>query len=506
PVAAVQVESQILAALMSAIESGKDVPEGSLSSTVTIFSCVKSYIRTLAHRLETERLSEFLRSTPLLTVDPAWLTETLRSDLIVHRQSAKSRQLLLDALCANRRSFLVGSYAGDLTPAETERLNLLLEKDPTFTDIIRRRLAERVDALLPEIRGAVAQSQYAENFGHLESLTVLPDVLLSEIHSTQGALPSSVDAALTFLNRGDILVPDFPDDLLDEAILLLLQRIHNLISVAQAALTRQLELVKDIESSQQETLRRDMAAGAMQHAMQNDWFLQFQGRWSEAVSKAPTAYTQMTAPARDAINVAFFRLYEDALQEQMRTMETRLVEQAQIGSVAGPVAPPPQVGEEAQIAALLEGVVAPPVESVLPSPPASPVQGMIPDVLMVLSGELADRCEVSLSIPAFEVSVAFTVEIADADAAASSLFLQIRPYMAQLARYAQSRWKDRPWRFGRRHSGESPEVTVHLQIESREVRHRTIHLLQRFLEAELGTRGNQLEPPTDVTLAFDVLL
>jgi len=502
---AAELETQVLDALDAGLAglSPEDATTGVPLPVYPVFATAKAYVRQKAETIEAERFAGFLGETPLLDVDAGYLMKTIQSDLAAHRTREAGRRLLLSGLATSRRPLVAAAYTGkDAGNATTTHFSTLLEGESPPAAVFKSRLADGLDALLPVVRGTLADAQYAAaGLTTLDALDILPDVLVSEVHVTRGALPQTLVVALAFLERGGISGAAggvLPDGLLEETAARALARVNALVAAADRAINGQLDLLRGLESERLDALKADVAAGRPQEEIREEWEQALRQRWGTLAATQESPYAALTPPALEALNKTLRQLYDSLLQEHMEDIENLLVQQAEdtvVPEVADPAAadavesePPPEA-EETTI---------PPPESaaeVEEKPEADAGGGAssggemegaaerpMPDILLVLSGDAADRCEAVLTIAGERIRFDQALEVADPQASADVLFARMEPFLAALRENAVTRSRESRGLFGLRRRAAQPSISVHVVVESNAVRHRMSLLLKRRIE------------------------
>ena len=475
-----------------------------------LFSVVRQYAHKRAIALEAERFGAFLQATPLLEISSDYLSDAIETNTVAHIRTGESRQLFIDALTALKRPAVAAGYGGGKkTPATTHFAKLLAGGTPPAS-VFEKRIADGLDALLPKVRGALADAQYALTFSTLDSVGLLPDTLLAEIHDNRGALPETLEAALAFLRRGGIEPVDgvLPASLLEETAGRVLGHIGGLVKAGYTAVTGQLDLLRELERERLDSLRADVASGRTLNAIRKDWEDLFLQRWQPLADAAASPYAGLTKPALDALNKTLRQLYDSVLQDQMNEMVKTLERQAKtepsppvpVTETASSAESPPEAEETAaaRVDSAAQAAEDPSAAGGSGEPAAagglSGTDGRpMPDVLLVLSDADADRCKAVLTIAGVQDPVELMLAAADAGAAADALFAAMEPHLGALLDSAMERAGSgrRRFHWGRRQA--DPGLSVHIVVEGNAVRHRTSLLLKRRIDAEItrlqGERG-----------------
>ncbi len=504
----VRMAAALEAAVLASLEAGlaelpaEDITTGVPLPVYPAFATVKNHIRQKSGLIEAERFAGFLGKTPLLDIDAGELTQMIQSDPAAHRTVKASRDRLLSELAQSRRPVVAAAYAGKDTGAEaaTAHFSSLLEDKAQPATVFHARLADELDALLPTVRGTLADAQYATaGFSTLDTLETLPDVLLNEVHETRGKEQKSLDAALLFLERGGISGAEggvVPENLLEEAESRVLARVNGLVSTASRTINGQLDLLRELESGKLEGLKADVAAGRQQKEIFKEWEQALQQRWQAMVDKQASPYASLTPPVLVALDKSVRQLYDSVLQKQMKEIEKQLLKQAEATVEPSPTDPAAAAIETETPPKVEETTIPPPDATKEPEEPQDEDAGSgssvggddkgtaerpIPDILLVLSGDGSDRCNAVLAIAGAAERIDQELQVGDPAAAADVLFARMEPYLAVLRERALVRSRDsRSW-FGLRRS-QGPTISVHVVVESNAVRHRMSLLLKRRIE------------------------
>jgi hypothetical protein len=474
-----------------------------------LFSVVRQYAHQKAIALEAERFGAFLQATPLLEISSGYLEDAIETNTMAHIKTGESRQLFIGALTALKRPAVAAGYGGGKKTPATTHFAKLLAGGTSPAAVFEKRIADGLDALLPTVRGALADAQYALAFSTLDSVGLLPDPLLTEIHDNRGALPETLEAALAFLRRGGIEPVDgaLPAALLEETAGRVLGHIGGLVKAGHTAVAGQLDLLRELERERLDSLRKDVASGRDLNAIRKDWENLFLQRWQPLAEAADSPYAGLTKPALDALNKTLRQLYDTVLKEQMNEMVKTLERQAKAEPLSVPVTETASTAESPPEAEETAAARTDPAAQAAEDPAAAGDSGEsaaagglsgtdgrpMPDVLLVLSDADADRCKAVMTVAGVQTPVELMLDAADAGAAADALFAAMEPHLGALLDSAMERAGAgrRRFHWGRRQA--DPGLSVHIVVEGNAVRHRTSLLLKRRIDAEItrlqGERG-----------------
>lgn len=521
------MERHVLAALETAMpaDESQTAATGIVLPVYPLFSSVKTYVRVKAGDLETERFCDFLRTTPVLGLNSAALTEAIQKDAAAHAAFADSRTIFINTLASECRPQVAAAYVQGGEPGVAEHFVALLEGPSPAADEFAKRISDGLDAMLPEVRGGLADAQYGAIFGAVDKLDRLPDPLLLEIRDTYRPPLNTLDEALTILRRGDMvgLVEEpLPGSLLEETVSRLLVCLNGQISKANTTVNVQLDLLRELEQELLDSLKADVAEGRRVETIREDWERSFMQRWVALAETSASPYTTLTPPAMDVLNKTLRQIYDTVLREQMDALEQELKKQTETAPLTAESVPkeaPTTAATpvEAETPPAAEDVSAPLPDSAaaaVEAPPESDAVGpdtpvsstfdigmsdrLMPDVLLILSGTDADRCEAVLTVLGEEAQAVSVLDMSDPEKAADELFTLIRPVVGRVRENAIKRAHDHRRFFGLLRRS-TPEISVQIVVESNAVRHRMSLLLLQRMEAELERcRETESGPAVDL--------
>lgn len=509
--------SAIVAVLLTSLEAALAVEQAKPAPTTVggkpipvypLLTPVRHGVPDAAAKLETDRLTGFVNTSPILALDSDLLAKAIRQKPETHHTPAMSEAEFMKSMFPELQEKTTTAYAAGANPSgATVYFRTLLSTQSNLLSVFQTRFTRELHARLPEARQTVSEEQVKKNFAPVERTDVLSTAAFAALQNSGGAALTSLDSVATLFDvslRGR-------DVYLEETVDRVLALANRKAREGYEALSAQLALVRKMEQERLDKLRKDVSTRRPYKEIRAEWQSALESAWKADAKSQSTPYKEILELTLDSLNKAVRQLY-DSIQATPNTPTEATppithpsaeVEQGKVKELRQDPAKPEDQNQEPQ-----NDVIKP------PTPKKSPKDGggegaantvlsrtrvdrrNEPDGILLLTGNATGPATARLLNQTGTTICNISFDPGKPKEAASTIFEAIKPQLKTLWTNTYLEWQQEHSGLGILKRRLPPKLKLFVVIESEDVRHRMSLLLRQHIDEALTEWGKSAEKGT----------